>query len=46
VIDANREGLKKDVGAGEIDLKKSEKFDAEIVSEMDGKKIWIGIRKM
>jgi len=46
IIDANRESLKKDVGAGEIDLKKSEKFDAEIVSEMDGKKIWIGIRKI
>ncbi|MDO8442919.1 MAG: class I tRNA ligase family protein [bacterium] len=46
IIDANRESLKKDVGAGEIDLKKSEKFDAEIVSEMDGKKIWIGIGKI
>ncbi|MHB9019761.1 MAG: class I tRNA ligase family protein [Minisyncoccota bacterium] len=46
VIDANREALKKDVGAGEIDLKKSDKFDAEIISEMDGQKIWIGIRKI
>ncbi len=46
VIDTNRETLKKDVGAGEIDLKKSDKFDAEIVSEMDGRKIWIGIRKI
>lgn len=46
VIDANKESLKKDVGAGEIDLKKSDKFDAEINSEMDGKKIWIGIRKI
>jgi len=46
VIDVHRESLKKDVGAGEIDLKKSDKFDAEISSEMDGKKIWIGIRKI
>jgi len=51
VIGRNSETLKKDVGAGEIDLKKSDKFDAEIVSEMDGlpgqgKKIWIGIRKI
>ena len=34
------------MGAGEIDLKKSDKFDAEIISEMDGRKIWIGIRKI
>jgi len=46
IIDTNKEAFKKDVGAGEIDLKRSDKFDAEISSEMDGRKIWIGIRKL
>jgi isoleucyl-tRNA synthetase len=46
IIDANKETLKKDVGAGEIEFKKSDKFDVEINSEMDGKKIWIGLRKI
>ena len=46
VLDKNRVAFLKDVGASEMDLKKSDKFTAEINSEMDGKKIWIGIRKM
>lgn len=46
VIETHVEILKKEVGAGQIELKKSDKFDAEISSEMDGKKIWIGIRKI
>ncbi len=46
IIDKNRISLKRDVGAEEIDLKKSDKFDAEIMSQIDDKKIWIGIRKM
>ncbi|MCL5017263.1 MAG: class I tRNA ligase family protein [Patescibacteria group bacterium] len=46
VIEPNRDALKKDVGASEVELKRSDKFDAEITSEMDGKKIWIGIRKI
>jgi isoleucyl-tRNA synthetase len=46
IIEANKDLLKKEVGASEIDFKKSDKFDAEIISGFDGKNIWIGIRKI
>lgn len=46
IAEKNKAALMKDVGASDLNLKKSDKFGAEISSEMDGKKIWIGIRKM
>jgi isoleucyl-tRNA synthetase len=46
IIDANRELLKKEVGASELDLKRSTKFMSEKESNIDGQKIWVGIRKI
>ena len=38
--------LKKEVGAKSVEFKKSEKFDAELNSKLDGQPIWIGVRKV
>jgi len=38
--------IKKEVNAETLELKKSEKFDAEINGRIDGQPIWIGVRKI
>ncbi|MBI2035915.1 MAG: class I tRNA ligase family protein [Candidatus Liptonbacteria bacterium] len=38
--------LKKEVGAKSVAFKKTDKFDAEIETKIDGSVVWIGIRKM
>ena len=40
------ERLKREVGAGMLDVKKSDKFDAELNSKLDDQPIWIGVRKI
>jgi isoleucyl-tRNA synthetase len=46
ILDKNTDLLKKEVNAEYLDLKRSEKFDAELDSEIDDRKIWIGVRKI
>ena len=46
VLEKNSELLKKEVGAKILELKKSEKFDAELNAKIDEDPIWIGVRKI
>lgn len=46
ILEKNSDFLKKEVGAKAMELKKSEKFDAELDSKIGGKRIWIGVRKI
>ena len=45
VIGRRLEEFGKEVNAGEISFKRSEKFDAELSTKIDGTEIWIGLRK-
>src|SRR6185436_5545463 len=38
--------LKKLVSAKQLELKRSDKFDAQLETEVDGHKLWIGVRKL
>lgn len=38
--------LKKEVGAKEIEYRKSDKFDAEIQTKLEGEDLWAGVRKV
>jgi isoleucyl-tRNA synthetase len=42
----NERALKKQVGAESIEYKKSEKFEAEANTKIDGAEIWLGVRKV
>ena len=42
----NEDGLKADVGADSIEYRKSDKFDAEAATKIEGQDLWIGIRKI
>ncbi len=42
----NEKILKSDVGAKTIEYKKSEKFTAEEITKLEGREIWIGLRKI
>jgi hypothetical protein len=46
VIQRNSIQLKKAVGAGQLEMKKSEKFDIQLESKLDDAPIWIGLRKI
>lgn len=46
VIQRNSIQLKKAVGAGQLEMKKSEKFDIQLESKLDEVPIWIGLRKI
>jgi isoleucyl-tRNA synthetase len=46
LLKSNEEKLKKEVGADSLKIGKSEKFDAEISTNLDGKPIWVGVRKI
>ena len=46
VLERNSELLKKEVGAKILELKKSDKFDAELNVKIDEDLIWIGVRKL
>jgi isoleucyl-tRNA synthetase len=46
VIRSSIKQLAKDVGAENISISRSDKFDAEAESKIDGSKIWIGIKKV
>ena len=46
VLEKNSELLKKEVGARILELKKSEKFDAELNAKIDEEPIWVGVRKI
>lgn len=46
IITRHEKDLKKEIGAKIISLKKSEKFDAEIETKLDGQEIWLGVNKM
>lgn len=46
VLTRRLERFKKDVGAKNVDFKKSAKFDAELNSKIDDEPIWIGVRKI
>ncbi|MDE2001860.1 MAG: class I tRNA ligase family protein, partial [Patescibacteria group bacterium] len=45
-LTTHRERLKKDVGAKEVEFGKSDKFDAESETKLDGQPIWVGVRKL
>lgn len=46
VIEQYLEEFKKEVNAGSVALKRSEKFDAEISTKIEGGEVWIGLRKV
>jgi len=46
ILERNREFLKKEVNAQEIELKPSVKFDAELNTKINDWQIWLGIRKI
>ena len=45
-LKANEAKFKKEIGAKIIEYKKSDKFDAELNSEINKEKVWIGVRKI
>ena len=45
VVSKYKETLKKEVKAGNIELKRSPKFDAELETKVDEMLVWIGIKK-
>lgn len=45
-ISKYEKNLKSDVGAKDVEYKKSEKFEAEEQGTIDGQSVWIGIRKI
>ncbi len=44
-VSRNEKLLKTEVGAKRIDYKKSQKFDAEAETKIDGAAVWLGIKK-
>lgn len=46
VWDRKLDALKKDVGAASVEFKRSDKFDVESNTKLDGESIWIGVRKI
>ena len=42
----NIEYFKKEINADDIEFKKSDKFEAETETNIDGQKIWLGIKKL
>jgi len=44
-VESNRKEILKKINAKEIKFGKSEKFDAEINTKIDGQEIWLGLRK-
>ncbi len=38
--------LKKDVGAKKVNLKRSDKFDAELNTKLENQPIWVGVKKI
>jgi isoleucyl-tRNA synthetase len=46
VVQRNSIQLKKAVGASQLEMKKSEKFDIQLESKLDEAPIWIGLRKI
>lgn len=42
----NEKLLKAEIGAQRVEYGKSQKFDAEIETKIDGENVWVGIRKM
>ncbi|TSC89743.1 MAG: isoleucyl-tRNA synthetase [Parcubacteria group bacterium Gr01-1014_3] len=44
-IEESEAEFKKDISAKTIDFKRSDKFDAEITTKLNGVDIWIGVRK-
>jgi isoleucyl-tRNA synthetase len=45
-IEKHEAALRSDVGAKLIEYKKTEKFEAEEATKMDGREVWAGIRKI
>lgn len=45
ILESHLELFKKEVGAQSVEFKKTDKFDAELSSEIEGRKAWVGIRK-
>ena len=46
IVIKNEIVFKKEIGAKQIEYKKSEKFDAEINTKIDNQAIWLGVRKI
>lgn len=46
LIKNREEQLKAEIGSKKIEFKRTEKFDAESDTQIDGIKIWIGIKKI
>jgi isoleucyl-tRNA synthetase len=44
-LEKHMKSFKSDVGAKSIEFKRTEKFDAELVMEIEGASIWIGLKK-
>jgi isoleucyl-tRNA synthetase len=46
ILERSSDQLKKEVGAKSVEFKKSDKFDAELNTKLDGQPIWVGVRKL
>ena len=46
VLERNKDFLKKEINAQDIELKSSAKFDAELNTRIDDWQIWLGIRRI
>ncbi len=45
ILESHMELFKKEVGAVLVEFKKTDKFDAELISEIDGQKAWVSMRR-
>ncbi|MDO8504378.1 MAG: class I tRNA ligase family protein, partial [Candidatus Liptonbacteria bacterium] len=46
VIAKNENFVKKETGAVKLEYRKSDKFDAEITTKIDGAEVWLGLKKV
>ncbi len=46
MLNSNAASLKKEIGAKNIEFKKSDKFDAELQTKFEGQEMWLGIKKI
>ena len=46
VLESHLELFKKEVNAQSVEFKKTDKFDVELNSEIDGQKVWVGVKNL